>query len=739
MCYELSQITRLDLENRTGNVSFTPDNINELTDSELEHLLTPLFKYSPKQLINLVRLIYRLLGYTLTNDTLLALVNDSKERLVAAIAGGGKTTFAQIFIGVFKVLHLNLYDENLHKFQILCLVYARANVSPMSVKQQSISSIINSSGILNKKDANNKIIVRVIENDVMTYTMHSWCRAWIDEYSVELKYSAKSQITEIEALSNLESAIAFWKSDHPGEIGIIDVRALMSLHNLARENFFTMDDIMSGVDKLHDPIIECGIQPTVIVEILKLYEKLKRQKKKMDFADELLIINKLFNTNPKFKERIHTMYKYVVADEIQDFTPLMMSILRNIVGNNTKLLAIGDEDQSIYAFRGADPNTVLNFTSTFPNSKIYTLMENRRCSTQVLDAARIVIESNATRFKKKLVSVRVGGKFSMVPYDNLPDQMSKLVSQLKQMPESIRNNTVVSFRDKIYCAPISKALYDAYIPYYVISGTNFIYTDIFSDFINVLDMINNPTLPQYFQYLYKVLNVKREDWMGHIKYDSDKNECTAFPKAVAYWDIDMSPFSRYRGFMDNLAWLTELSLSKSTKLLSSYYQRLLKLFKDNFWLNKSQYVPKQFSIEAESWLQDIFCKPITYREVIAYFADRTQYGVKFPNQYGVALDTFHSLKGLEFNTQIITFLDDDIFPNFNSIDVKPFKDGYKAELKEGETRLCYVAMTRARDTLTMMYNNSNPSYYINLLKGVESDKLSEKFDFDLRISSSRIY
>jgi DNA helicase-2/ATP-dependent DNA helicase PcrA len=702
--------------------------------AELLPSLNGFMGYSSEQLVKFAQVLYALLGFTLTNDVLLVLINRVKERLVIAIAGGGKTTFSQIDIVFLKILWLHSTGNNLIKAQVLCLVYNKENVRPMEVKHQYLVSIVNQSGFMNRTLSDGKVVHRVLDDGVTAYTLHAWCLNWIHEYSSYFNLKREGLLTNDSDLVSLNSAIIVFKKSHPDVVSSIDAKSVMSLYNLARENFYTVEDILNDNEKLHDRIVECEIEPRYIVDIINLYEKLKRMKGSFDFTDCLVLVDSyLKKENSPLRERLRQMYRYVVVDEIQDFSPLMISIVKNVVGDNTSLLAVGDEDQSIYAFRGADSDLMLNFQDIFPYSEIFNLIRNRRCKAKVLDAARKIIEENVFRFDKQLLPCNLGGNFQMIGYSREPEQMDKLLSLVRGMSDTDKNSTVISFRDRVYCAPISKALFDAGIDYHILSGVEFCRTEIFTDFISVLNLVNNPTKVEFFQYIYKILNVRRDDWLTHINYDSRINKCKSFPDIVCYWDIDMSPFEKYRGFMDNLKWIQSLSLGKDKIAVSSYYDELFRLFKNNFWINKSGYLQNVYTVESEDWLRSIFCKSEVFEAVMSNFLVRTKYRVTSASRSGVTLGTFHSLKGLEFENQIMTFMNDDIFPNYDSINLKPYTEIYKQQQREGENRLCYVAMTRPRTNLTMLYYVNNPSYYIKVLKGNtggDGDKSGfERFDF----------
>lgn len=148
----------------------------------------------------------------------------------------------------------------------------------------------------------------------------------------------------------------------------------------------------------------------------ELYESIKRRRRVYDFTDMLTKIYELLLKRKDILERIQKFYEYVVVDEVQDFTPLMMELLRLFVNNGTPVLCIGDEDQSIYGFRGADIYNTLHFSDKFPGGEVFLLNRNRRCGRKIIEAASKIINKNAMRYKKRIGVVREGGDIQYVPY-----------------------------------------------------------------------------------------------------------------------------------------------------------------------------------------------------------------------------------------------------------------------------------------------------------------------------------
>jgi DNA helicase-2/ATP-dependent DNA helicase PcrA len=431
----------------------------------------------------------------------------------------------------------------------------------------------------------------------------------------------------------------------------------------------------------------------------------------------LTFFYKLLNENPEVRERMWVLYPYVVVDEIQDFTPIMMAILKMIVGTETKLLCIGDEDQSIYSFRGADIDNAIKFTEKFPEAKVFQLFVNRRCGDYILSAAKNIIEMNINRFKKELSATRSGGLVSLTPYSDGEEMCSKLVSQLLKFPRDDFEDTVICMRDKVFGQPVTKALFDEGIPYHTFNVLRFENHEVVRTFIDIMNMLWSPSRENW-RSMYKIVNISRNDWFNYLGIDSTKpmSLVKSFPNVQVWWDLDFAPFKHYRKLRESLNFLKKVSNEITKVSCESYFDKIISLFVDNYWLSRCYGDVVPFSDNAFRWLQDLFKKqlpyPILYKE---FSAKVDQLNRDEMNKLGVTVATFHSLKGLEFKNVLMCYMEDSVFPGFSLIESRGYTPNAEIRLKEAENRLAYVAMTRAKDYLGILYDKGSPSLYVKKL------------------------
>ncbi|GHU56580.1 DNA helicase [Clostridia bacterium] len=547
---------------------------------------------------------------------------------------------------------------------------------------------------------------------ITSHTLHSFCNYWIRQYLEDLKLVGYELARADEMNSYFLSGIVKLKKEFPN----LDIKVdrLQTLYDLVYGLNLDYSQIDENNELLIEAIASCNATSDQIRKLFTTYDSTKKFFRRYDFTDMLTKMNKLLERDDVCA-RIHICYTCVVVDEIQDFTPLMMTILRKIVSPTARLLAIGDEDQSIYGFRGADVNNAVRFQEHFPESKAFQLVTNRRCGDKILEAASKVIGLNSNRFSKKLVAERIGGSVKLLPYDADSEQLQKLTQALHALPQEERLSTVVCSREKVYGAPITFALFKAQIPFYTLNSFRFDYHEVFKDFVEVMALLWKPCRDNW-KNLYKVLNVRKDEWFDYIQYDPKKNEVRAFPDKNSLWELEYKPFIEYKGFRNAIHGIHNISKKINSLGCSEYIEYVLELFRRNFWNIRSSMEKVMWNNEAFDWVNDIFNKDVPYPILYEGFVDKMETVKRNQmKRIGVTIATMHALKGLEFKNVYVTFMADSIFPAFRDIDAKGYSQEISLSLKEAESRLAYVAMTRAKDNLTLYYPRSDPSFYINVL------------------------
>lgn len=664
----------------------------------------------------LIKMLYNVLGYDLNKEILYIMASEPRAQFVNATAGAGKTTLNHLKLVLEKIIRKSvLLQAPLSGERILCLVYNTHNVDDMINKHKNLVTRLYASGIQGLE----------IDDKIKAYTMHGFCDMWTNTYAMECGLIGSTLLTEEEALSlmkNIITVICMKTGKNPDKINIKDT---LSLYNYARETMVPYEELEKT-----DKFIDSGLDFEFVNVVFNQYDNLKSLKNKYDFTDMLYKFNNLLETNETVRQRIQDYYDYITVDEVQDFTTIMMRIVRNILGKNTPLLCIGDEDQSIYTFRGADIDNTLRFKEYFPGGEVYTLGINRRCGKEIVEAAKSVIAKNELRYKKTIRAKNSEGSVELRPYASKQGQLINISKDLVTMTHEELRETVICYRDRASSMAIASILEEKGIPFHILSGYNSFSHELFNHVSEVLDMLYFSTRQQEMCALYKCTPARKEQIFSAIGYNQRTKSFKPFMEIKNFYDVNYGELMKSKPFVDTLAYLKNISINMEKINMSEYFPQLFKLITKYFWnykmnINKRPAIDGYFS----DVVFKIFNVDMTYQMFRSYIAKRREkitYNQQTKN--GVALSTLHGLKGLEYDNVYIIDLEESIFPNFALIESKGYPMETAIKLKEAETRLMYVGMTRARKKLVLYYDELNPSCYIDVIK--EHKETAQK-DLDL--------
>lgn len=663
--------------------------------------------------LTVVKIIYKILGYDLSADAALILVDRNRYQQVVAVAGAGKTSISQINTVMEKIMWNMIYKKPLYGNRVLCLVYGTNNVSDMERRHLQVVEKIRSSGAGGFN----------IDGEIKAQTVHSFCDSWLREYRVELGLMEAELLGDQEGLELLEDAfnIVAKKYNNPEFSKFISLKSLYDFH---KDSLLAVDHI-----KMEDKVAEVGLPTDLIKDIFLAYDRLKKHRKRYDYIDQLLYVCELLETNEKARTRIQGYYDYVTADEIQDFTPLMHKITRLVVGNKG-FLGMGDEDQTVFGFKGASVDSVLDFPDMYEGGRVYILNRNRRCPSEIIDIASLLITENKKRFEKKILPAKQGGTVELIPYTSEEEQVRAIVSYLKTLTPAEQEKVVVSYRNTQNSFRLTQALSDAKIPYNILSGKGVMDHELFGHVISVLDALQLPFKRSLSKNLYKVLPIYPKQLAELLGWDYNLKRFKTGLPMVHFKDIDYGKFAGYKVFSSQLEVLVKISVMMKTQPMKDYFPALFAMMRRYFWDHKAKTNDEKKGTGAvdEMFTERVFNFFNThkhYSEVYKEYSDTIDEEERNnKRKVGVTLGTFHSLKGLEFDTQIMTFMDDAIFPNMEMED--RFSDEEEIiGVSESETRLAYVAVTRPKKNLIMYYNVDNPSYYVKrVLKYLEMKNAS---------------
>lgn len=673
--------------------------------------------------------IYQTLGYDMDKDLLLVLLSEPTAQLALATAGGGKTTLSQVKIILEKIYRKTVEGKPLEGRRVLCLVYNDHNVIQMEKKHKEMVYRLQASNIKGLD----------IDSEIYASTMHKYCKKWMTDsrYLSDTGLLGAKLMTQAQINTMMETTFKLACKKHGVEPDLSKVKDLLQLYNLMVESLRDYDDC-ENIDLFN----KLNLSKDIISLTFTGYDRVKKSRSLYDFSDMPKKFLQLLQTNEEARTRIQNYHDYIVADEVQDMTPIMMEILRLIKGDHVPLLAIGDEDQNIYSFRGSDIYNILDFENKFEGGEVYNLATNRRCAKNIVNLAKQIVSWNELRFDKRIESIRENGRVEIKPYGTHDGMMINLLKELEGMSNKELENTCICYRNRKSSALLSDKLEEARIPFNIKSGYKPFNHEIYGHIMDILDGLYRPYDRSYYKNLYKILPyITRKEFFEIIGWDSFKREWKVDNPNIHFSQIDFGKYNNHKGFQKGLMIIKEISRIMNNKPMKFYMKQLLSLFHMAFWDNKMH-------------LNDNEEEDLVYTErAIEFFASDLTYGgfeIEFARRKkivdnniktgtGVTLSTFHSLKGLEFDNVYLIDLDEEVFPNFASIEqYETYNDKTKLALKEAETRLFYVACTRARNNLTLYYSEENPSVYIDWIhqgkgrviedKKVESNEITERMN-----------
>lgn len=678
----------------------TPAGIKDMGIDDVVEYTQDGFSVPARVRLNYVKMIYDILGYDLTADIALAAISEHKSLLVLSTAGGGKTTWSQIKAIMQKMYTPSRRNPKKHigGDKILCLVYNKHNVQDMKTKHKRMVAKLEAAGIKGLD----------IDDEINACTLHSFCDSWRKEYTVQMGLVGFSLLEEDESLKYMQRAAAtIFK-----KLGIqdkkVDEGKLSQFYVLTKECMKIPADF-EGTDKFD----ELDLESEVVQQIFERYESNKRLHSKYDYIDMLAKFYDLICKNEKILASIQKYYEYVIADEVQDFTPLMWAILQKLVNNGTPLTAIGDEDQSIYGFRGADIYATLGFKQNFEDATVLTLSTNRRCRQEILKLSKQVIKENELRFNKDIFGSKDGGEVKFVPYNTRSGQLMSIINSLKKMSEVEQADTVICYRNTSSSVLLSDMLQQEGITFNCLSGYRPYGHELYRHVFDVLNILEQPYDRILMLNLYKVLPISRQQICEILGYDEIKKRFTTPDTLKHFAQYDYGKCASYNNFNQIIILLTSLSSNLETMPMSKVFPTVYSLLSLYFWEYKKHLNDNPDDVVMEDRVKKFFNVNVPYSVMFQnYLREMNVYRSNNNLHAGVTISTFHSLKGLEFKNVFVIDMDDNIFPNFQITDSRDFSERYKQELHEAETRLWYVAVTRAKDNLQVYYYEGNPSYYV---------------------------
>ena len=635
------------------------------------------------------------------NDQQLIAVNCNEgNKLVLAGAGSGKTR-----VLTYRIAKL-IQDFNVRPSDVLALTFTNKASREMKDRIESI--------------------LKISSQGLWFGTFHGICRRILKIHWREAELSER--FTILDSQDQLRLIKRILKGNNYDE-KLYDPKSIQSFINRKKDNGQRSNNISDKDDEVY-------------VAIFKEYENILKQTMSVDFADLILKTYELFRSHTQILNYYTKRFKHIMVDEFQDTNLLQFKLLKLLNNDTGSLYAVGDDDQSIYGWRGALSKNIKSFTDQFTDVEIFKLEQNYRSTNKILKVANSLISHNKNRLGKELWTASERGETVKIfeAYNN-DEESSFIVDKIKMLERDgyKKSEIAILYRNNFLSRRLEEELNGRGIPYIIYGGFRFFERSEIKDMIAYLRVIVNPDDDSAFERTInnppRGIGQKTIDIIRKFAKADNRSLWKTIKSLQNQNNDEIS--SRVKTSLTNYISLIEIisneinDLSLDEILVKIYKESKLKSYyseqKGEEAISKQENIEELF-ITAENFIKNNYDS----ENIIDDFLDNAaleagDYQSKLDND-PVQLMTIHSAKGLEFPVVFLTGLEEGIFPNENR------KSG--EDFLEEERRLCYVAITRAMKSLYITFANARylhgsynylmPSRFISeipdeLLESVKSD------------------
>ena len=592
-----------------------------------------------------------------------AVVNTEGPCLVIAGAGSGKTK-----VLTHKIAYL-IGEKNVKPWDIIAITFTNKAANEM---KERIAGLVGDPA-----------------KDIWMGTFHSICvrilRRFIDRIGFDTSFIIFDTSDQKTLVKNCMKDLAI-------DDKLFNDRAVLSEISNAKNEMLEPDQYTLRANG--------DFRKETIATVYELYQKRLKENNAIDFDDIINYTIKVLMENPDVLEYYSNKFKYVLVDEYQDTNKSQFTLITLFASRNGNITVVGDNDQGIYSFRGADISNILNFERDFPGTKIIKLEQNYRCTGNILKAANSVIKNNEVKYKKELWTENEQGNLPQVYLaENEYDEGSYIVSQIEHLKREEYykySDFAVLYRMNTQSRAIEDIFRRENIPYKIVGGLKFYERKEIKDIIAYLRLIQNNA---------DNLSLKRiinEPKRGIGKTSLDKVEQLAISNEKSMYEIikDAEQYGLNRVYLNSREFINTIEELKS-KIEDLSVSELIKQTLKKTGYTKA--LEDENTIEAENRIENLEEFLTVAMEFEEEFAENglreflegitlsSDLDNMEENEESVTLMTLHSAKGLEFPVVFLVGMEEGIFPGYKSI-------SEPRELEE-ERRLCYVGITRAKNYL----------------------------------------
>ena len=538
------------------------------------------------------------------------------------------------------------------------------------------------------------------------------------------------------------------------------VKRILKQRNIDAE-VLKPSSVLNGISKIKNKffdlneglrrVAETGTLPEIVIGVIEEYQATLKENNAIDFDDILCMVVKLFKTHPEVLERYQDRFQYIMVDEYQDTNKIQYELIHLLAAKYENICVVGDDDQSIYEWRGADVQNILSFEKDHKNAKIIKLEENYRSTKKILHLANSVIANNETRKEKALWTQNEEGE-PIVYYeaDDDRDEGHFIVRQIKDIMNKSDyhyGDFAVLIRTSSQFRSLEEVFLKNGVPYRIYGGIKFFQRKEIKDILAYLSVLANPNDSVNMKRIINIpkRGIGEQTWNKILAFKAEHPELTLV-------DVLTDPMLKTSAKVKNA--LKAFNMFIENGRIVANEQEMEPLL--NYVIKESGYINYLYDsdpVAADLTMDNIeeflsIAKEFDLREMdyedrnlsgfleeIALYTDLDQSAEGVDS---VSLMTMHSSKGLEFPVVFVAGFEENLFPHIRAKEEKGLEE---------ERRLCYVAFTRAEDMLFItradkrmihgrfMYNG--PSEFVNELDERYYTNVSKKRYFKNEITATR--
>lgn len=633
---------------------------------------------------NFLDILKNKFNINLNNQQQRAVEHKNGPAIVLAVPGAGKTT-----VLICRTANLIL-NYNVPPEKILSITFSKASARDMKKRFTDVFG-------------------DVVKGNIVFSTIHSFAFNVIREYAYQKRIK--------------------YKLIEGSESEFNKIRILKGIHHRINGTYINddkLEELQGTIGYLKNTMIDIEdthkyTMPQIrnFKEICRQYEDFKRSKNLIDFDDMLTLTFQILQSNPSILAKYRNTYPYIQVDEGQDTSRMQNQIISLLVHPNNNLFIVADDDQSIYGFRGASPEDLLNFEDKYINAKRFYMEENYRSTKNIVDVSNSFIKRNTARFDKNLFTENKPKRpVTIVKVNNELDQYRYIIKEIQKL-KSYRD-TAILFRNNISSIALAESLNRHGIPFYIRdSKLGFFNHWVVNDITSFLKLsLDTYDIQSFENIYYKMKGYISKDALKHVKIHKDSKD--VFTSLLGFPGFKQFQLRNITGLQKDFK-----ALKKKNPLSAiNFIEKELeygKYLKDRGKGSGYSYegtkmilsILKSISIETSTSME-FLARLNALQELIIDSKDN-----RYKN--AVTLTTIHSSKGLEFKHVYMVDLVDGEFPSMSSID--SYDMGQPLPLEE-ERRLFYVGMTRSKEVLDLITikekNNERifHSRFISELEGI---------------------